>query len=367
LKKILQIIPSFNKSWGGPVRMVDDLSSYIIKEQIGSVDILCSNVFGDYSKTENEKISVHQFNTSIFNKIWIGHSIEFKKFIADNILNYDVIHIHEMWHYLHFFSIKLARTHNIPYVITPHGGLEERRLKNIKKKIFFNLIEKNICNNAKYIHALTKYEEEDILSLCPDAKTQVIPNGVGKALKAKEAFKIKNELKINKSSKIILFLGRLHKDKGLDLLIRAFKKIEDRDWILIIAGPDEHGYRQKYKNIKNTIFTGLVDGNIKASLYEVSDVFILPSYGEGFSMSLLEAMSYKKPLIISKFCYFSDIEKHKAGLIIELNENEIIKSLYKILDDDNLKNEMSNNSFQLVKKKYDNKFIFKKITELYSK
>lgn len=367
MKNILQIIPSFNKSWGGPRRMVNDLSNYIINEKIGNVDIFCSNVFGNYSKTENEKISVHQFNTSIFNKIWIGHSVEFKKFISENIFDYDVIHVHEMWHYLHYFSIKLARKYNIPYIITPHGGLEERRLKNFKKKIFFNLIEKNICNNAKYIHALTEHEEKDILTLCPDANTQVIPNGVGKAPKAKEAFKIKNELKINKSSKIILFLGRLHKDKGLDLLIRAFKMIEDRDWVLIIAGPDEHGYRQRYKNVKNIIFTGLVDGNLKASLYEVSDVFILPSYGEGFSISLLEAMSYKKPLIISKFCYFSDIEKHNAGLVTELNEHEIIQSLHKILDDNNLKNEMRNNSFQLVKKKYDNKFIFKRMTKLYSR
>ena len=212
------------------------------------------------------------------------------------------------------------------------------------------MIERKICEDAKYIHALTKYEQEDILFSCPDANTVVIPNGVGEAPQAKEPAKIMNEFKIKKSSKIILFLGRLHKDKGLDLLISAFKNNQNKDWILIIAGPDEHGYKQIHNKEKRIIFTGLVDGDKKASLYDISDVFILPSFGEGFSVSILEAMSYKKPIIISKFCYFPDIKKHNAGLIIELKENEIIKALDKILTDNELRNEMSNNSFKLVKK-----------------
>ena len=155
-------------------------------------------------------------------------------------------------------------------------------------------------------------------------------------------------------------------DKGLDLLINTFKKIENKDWVLVIAGPDEHGYKQKYKNEKNIIFTGLVDGNQKASLYEICDVFILPSFGEGFSISILEAMSYKKPLIISKFCYFPDIEKYDAGLTIELNEDSIFNALHKILDNKELKTKMGQNSYSLVKGKYDRKEVYNQLIKLYA-
>ena len=365
MKKILQIIPSFNKSWGGPRKMVEELSNHIINEKFGNVDILCTNVFGDYSKSKNEHINIYQFKTSIYNPIWIGHSNDFMKFINERIYEYDVLHIHEMWHYLHYYSIKLASKHKIPYIVTPHGGLEKRRLSSIKKKLFFRLIEKKICENAKYIHALTEFEENDILLSCPNATTRVIPNGINKAPQSEKINLVLNKFNINKSSKIILFLGRLHKDKGIDLLINSFKRIKEKSWVLIIAGPDEHNYEQKYRNQKNIIFTGLVEGNQKACLFEICDVFILPSFGEGFSISVLEAMSYKKPLIISNFCYFPDIKKHNAGLIIELSEESIISALNKILNNDELKSEMGNNSFRLVREKYDDKSIYNQIIDLY--
>ena len=125
MKKILQIIPSFNNSWGGPKNMVENLSEYIITNNLAEVDIACTDVFGEFSKPKNKNIKIIQSKTSFLNKIWIGHSNEFRKFINVKISDYDIIHIHEMWHFLHFYSIKLARKHKIPYIITPHGGLEK--------------------------------------------------------------------------------------------------------------------------------------------------------------------------------------------------------------------------------------------------
>ena len=368
MRKILQILPSFNKSWGGPRKTGAELSNYISTNKFGLVDICCTNVYGDYSILEkNNEINIHQFDVSVFNKVWITHTNSFSDFLKEKICEYDILHIHEMWHYLHYLSAKISIKNKIPYIITPHGGLEKRRLNNIKKYIFAHLIEKKICDNAKYIHSLTKFENQDILSLSPNAKTIIIPNGVNIKPSFQNSCDIYSKYNIDQRAKKILFLGRLHKDKGLDLLINSFKKESiNNNWNLIIAGPDQGNYEEVYKNNKNIIFTGLVEGVEKLNLLNIVDVFILPSYGEGFSISVLEAMSFKIPVIISKYCYFPEVEEFNTGIIIDLNQESIGNALNKILMNQSLQYKMGNNGFDLVKKKYENKFIYSQIMKLYN-
>lgn len=369
MKKILHILPSFNKSWGGPRKMVAGLSKYISNNKLGIVDICCTNVYGNFSKTQKDsKINIYQFDVSIFNKIWITHSNGFKNFIKEKIRNYDILHIHEMWHFLHYYSTISAVNNKIPFIITPHGGLEKRRLKNLKKKIFATLFEKNICDQAKYIHTLTEFEEKDVLSLCPRANTKIIPNGVSINNPKKTNRNIYSKYGININTKIILFLGRLHNDKGIDLLIDCLNKENNHinNCILIIAGPDENQYRSRFKNINNIIFTGLVEGEEKENLFSAADVFVLPSHGEGFSLSILEAMSYNIPVIISKFCYFPDVEKYNAGIIVDLNVDSLYLAINKLLSNDNLRKQMGANAFNLVKKSYDEDIIYDQIVRLYN-
>lgn len=100
----------------------------------------------------------------------------------------------------------------------------------------------------------------------------------------------------------ILFVGRLHEQKGLDLLIRAFASLEAPEWSLLIVGEgkdlpvlqklsEELGIREK------TTFTGAVSD--PTPYYRSADIFALPSRYEGTPNALLEAMSYGLPVVTS--------------------------------------------------------------------
>ena len=145
-----------------------------------------------------------------------------------------------------FLSIFLFPS-NIPIILSPHGGLEKRRLKSIKKILYSKFIQKSILKSCSYVHALTKFEEKDIISFQPNTKTVVIPNGVKLPIIQKFNRDIRNQYTILDNSIIILYLGRLHKEKGIGLLIQSFLKIKDRynDWVLVIAGPDKDNYKKK--------------------------------------------------------------------------------------------------------------------------
>ena len=339
--------------------MVRNLAKTLIENNyFAEVDVCSSNVIGksELLNNNNRNIKIMQFNISKLNNLWITHSYEYKNYIDTNIMNYDLIHIHEMWHYFHYYTAKLAIKKKVPFIITPHGGLEKRRLNNIKKKIFAYFIEKKICRRARYVHALTKFEESDIKSLEIRAKTVVIPNGVELPRHQEKSNTFRQEYSIPKKAKVILFLGRLNIQKGVLLLIQSFIEMvkNNKNWVLVLAGPDEHNFNKKYQNkVENIIFTGLVTGKQKEELFQGVDVLIMPSFGEGFSMSILEAMSYRLPVIISKYCYFPDIEKNNAGIEIELNKNSIYNALKTILNNQNISLNMGNNAFRLVREKYN--------------
>nr|WP_054859007.1 glycosyltransferase [Methanobacterium formicicum] len=134
-------------------------------------------------------------------------------------------------------------------------------------------------------------------------KVQIIPNGISLVkediLQKKGLFRIKYQ--INEDQNIILYLGRIHESKGIDLLIRAFSDLKTsvNKSKLVIVGPDD-GFMPKIETlvkklkIKNdVIFTGPLYGDEKKMAYLDADIFVTPSF-TGFPITFLEACSLKK-------------------------------------------------------------------------
>jgi glycosyltransferase involved in cell wall biosynthesis len=166
--------------------------------------------------------------------------------------------------------------------------------------------------------------------------------------------------------------------KGLDLLIKAFAKINDRnDSILILAGPDWRDNKNYLKRIVKTlkiessvIFTGAVFGEDKWALLKLSDFFVHPSRWEaGVPFSVLEALAMKKPCLLTEAASPERIvERYGAGKVVLNNVDDIKNGLLFLL---NLKNttyvKMSQNAKDLVKSEFDWKVIAQKIIDAYNK
>ena len=105
---------------------------------------------------------------------------------------------------------------------------------------------------------------------------------------------------------IVLFLGRLHYKKGLDLLVPAFASGTSGEVMLVIAGPDGDGYQAKierlvdlYKLNDRVLFTGMLYGKERIEVLADADLFVLPSYQENFGIAVVEALCSGCPVLVS--------------------------------------------------------------------
>ncbi|HKI78387.1 MAG TPA: glycosyltransferase family 4 protein, partial [Ignavibacteriaceae bacterium] len=101
-------------------------------------------------------------------------------------------------------------------------------------------------------------------------------------------------------------------------------------------------------------FLGELDRSELNNLYKRSTLFVLPSYSENFGMSVIEAMAWGTPILISnKVGIFREIENANAGVIVTTNADNVKNGILKLLNDDKYANQISENGKKLVKEKYN--------------
>ncbi len=290
--------------------------------------------------------------------------------------NHDLTHIHGLWRSQNrlaaFFSKSLK-----PFIITPHGMVDKWALSQskFKKKLALNCWEKKAFYNAKCIHALCENEAMEIKSLFPELKVAVIPNSVN----FPNLKKIKNLKPIwrrtfNKSERILLFLGRFHKKKGIEELLSAWKIFSDlnksTNWRLVFVGFGDKKYllkRIKEEKIKFVKVYGKISGITKDVVFYNSDAFILPSFSEGLPMAAVEAMTFKLPCLLSRQCNLSEIFKQNSSLNLEPNIQSILKALSDLnkFDQKDL-DEIGENNYKYVSNNFSLPMVSSKINKLYN-
>ncbi len=293
-----------------------------------------------------------------------------------NIKNFDIIHLHDYRSFQALLVHHYAKKYNIPYILQAHGSLpsilEKKRLKNL----FDSIWGKKIVNDATKIFALNKMEAEQYTNMGVNVdKIEIIPNGVNFSDNQNSPMKgkFREKYSIDKNKKIILFLGRIHKIKGIDLLIEAFKIILNKqiNTILVIVGEDKgflNHLKCLIKNLNITdseiIFTGPLFDEDKLEAYLDADVYVLPSRYEMFPMTVLEAWNAGNPVITTNKCGISDIVKG-AGIVAKYDKNSLAESIIKIITNKELTEKYTNNGKVILKNlKWEN--IVQKIEENYS-
>jgi glycosyltransferase involved in cell wall biosynthesis len=270
-----------------------------------------------------------------------------KQFLSKELSRFDLVHIHGMWRYPQWAAAHLAQQHRIPYIISPHGMCEPFELarKAWKKKIYFNLIEKRSFQEAAAIHAITEAERDHCNQLHPGKTIGVITHGIS-ILPPLSSLLVDRYLPPEMSSvpteaPVLFFMGRLHPKKGLDLLIPAFAQVLQHhpSAYLVIAGPDPVGYKKVLIQLarshhiqERVLFSGMLTGQCKQAMLQRADIFTLPSYSEGFSVAILEALAAAKPVVISKYCYFDEVMSAQCGHVVDTDIPQLVHALNKLLD-----------------------------------
>ena len=364
--RVLHVIPSMSPEWGGPVTALQGLTAALEEQGVQSEIATTRGWRVGESDSPTLHSAVHRFDTDILARFWTAHSRDAAKFLKNRIGEFEVVHVHEIWHYPGYVAFRAARECRIPYVLSPHGELHEEHLrqKRLKKRLYMTMLQSRIIDSADSIHALTMAEKSRIRQLGFTAPVFVSPNGVRpthvqNSEKAVPAFLCRYPQLANK--RIILFLGRMHSTKGLDVLAESFSKIADQfqDSMLLLVGPDEDDTIGRMKSalrssgiLDRVVFTGTLTGSDKWEAYQGAHMFVLPSYAEGFSISVLEAMSAGVPVVISEQCSFPEVANHGAGFVVEARERHVTTAIRALLCDDDLRGRMGQNGRRLVSERY---------------
>ena len=381
---ILHVVPSFAPcfSAGGVVN-----SSYkIAKKQAEkghNVVVYTTDSCKNRLKFENnynvnvDGINVYYFkniSNNIKNKLTIDTPKGLRSHLKNNINNFDIIHIHEHRHSLAILTHKYAKNNNIPYILHAHGSVLPFFQKEKIKEIFDKIWGFDILYDASKLIAETEVEKSQYIEMgVKEEVIEIIPTGVElkdfENLPQKGNFRSK--YKISSDEKLILFLGRINKIKGLDLLIKAFNKINNTNVKLAIVGRD-YGFKQELDqlisdfNLKDKlIFPGVLIDDAKKEALVDCDLFAIPSRYESFGVSTLEAMACEKPIVMTKNNHIHNWIDGNAGLTCDFDEDELSKCIEKLLNDEKLSKQFGQNGARLIHEKYNWDKIEKEMEQVY--
>ena len=357
---------------GGISKVVYDLSHKMVKE--GNEVTVVTYRDGDNVKYyENDKgVEVYRVDNYMIrpnNFIdWIMQ-LNFNMITKTNeIINkngkFDVIHAHD---WLVAYSAKsIKESYNIPLISTIHAtesgrnsGIHDETQRYINDSEWMLTYESSeVIVNSNYM----KNEVQRLFGL-PYDKINVIPNGVNLQLfsNVNIDYDFRRQYAMD-NEKIILYVGRLVYEKGIQNLIAAMPKVLDRyhDSKLIICGRggmiDELREQVKYLGIENKVdFAGYCDSKKMQKMYKCADVAVFPSTYEPFGIVAIESMLSGTPTIVSDVGGLNEIIEHGVTGMKSYagNANSIADSVLSLLFDPKLCANISQNAIKKVKENYN--------------
>lgn len=246
---------------------------------------------------------------------------------------YDVVHVHGLWNRVAWAAAREASSARIPYVLSPRGMLEPaaRAHRGWRKRAAWALADRRVATGAALLHATSAAERDTLQALALDVPIVMIPNGV--AIEPPLAAAAARQ-------PIVLFVGRIHPIKRVDLLIESFASVRERrrDVRLVIAGPDEAGLKPALvaragRHAAAITWEGGVDDGRRRQLLSEASVLAMCSDTESFGMSVLEAMAGALPVVVTKTCPWSDVERHRAGFWVDQTVEAVAAALDCVLGD----------------------------------
>ena len=253
----------------------------------------------------------------------------------------EVVHMHGLWQGHTRRGARAARLAAVPYLIAAHGMAEPwaMRHKAWKKKLYTALVEGKNLRRASCLHALSRPEIGHLRTLAPGTPVCFVPNGVdlGPLEYLPARTELESEFPELAGKFLLLFFGRLHAKKGLDLLAQAMAQLRHDypDLHLLLAGKDDGALGPFLRQTSDAglasrvTWVGHVAGERARQVWGAADAFILPSYSEGFSMAILEALACRLPVVITTACHFPELAEADGGIVVEPTAPDVTQGLTK--------------------------------------
>lgn len=326
--RILHVMRSFNPADGGPIEGVRRLARGYREAGHEAEVATLDDPAAAYLKDAPMPVHAQGPGSGKY-----GYSPKLLPWLRANLSRFDGVVVNGLWQY-HGLAAWRACRGRVPYAVFTHGMLDpwfkrEYPLKHLKKWPYWALIEYRLLRDATRVLFTSEAEQrlaEESFRL-HEWRGQVVPYGTPGPSSDAEMLKAAFYAACPdlKDRRILVFLGRIHVKKGCDLLIEAFSRAaaQTPDLHLLIAGPDQTGWARDLQGMGAKLgvadrvhWPGMLTGDAKWGALFAGEAFILPSHQENFGISVAEALSCGRPVLISdQVNIHAEVEKDGAALV----------------------------------------------------
>ncbi len=329
--RLLHVISSTNPTDGGPIEGVKQFAAVSPKEEV-SIE-LASLDAPDAPWLKSFPLPVYPLGPG---RGTYAYSPRLIPWLRSHAGSYDCIIVNGLWQFNGLGTCLALANSSTPYFVFSHGMLDPwfkkaYPLKHLKKRLYWLWGEHRVLSRATGV-CFTCEEERRLAreSFRPYRVNEVVV-GYGTAGPPEHCDAAEQQRAFLEAfpqiagHRFLLFLSRIHRKKGCDLLIKAFARIaaSDPELRLVMAGPDSVGWQPELEALatrsgvaERVLWTGMLSGDVKWGGFRSAEAFVLPSHQENFGIAVAEALACGLPaLITDKVNIWKEIVGDGAGLV----------------------------------------------------
>lgn len=335
--RVLHVVPSLLPESGGPSRTVPELCRALAANGT-QVTLFSTHVPGN-GLTIDPQQEPYEVVLFVAPDGAVSGARQIYKGIRRRAKDFDLIHIHSLWNVTVTLAAAAARRDKLPYVLAPRGMLSDacmRQRRYAMKRAYASAFDRKTVEGAARLHFLNADEQmASQHSWFRQPDYFLARNGIDVSAVAarSESFRERHPELMNR--RIMLFLGRLHAIKGLDLQLQALQRLVSKypDLIWILVGPDDG----EWQRLKAMIGSAGLEGHVKwigpltgeerFSALADADVLVQTSLYECQSMTVNEGLAVGVPLVVTDSINYGEVQSAGAGYVVSRDPRELASAI----------------------------------------
>ena len=327
--RVIHVVPAISEEASGPSYSVAKLCESLI--EVGE-DVTLAAM--DLSGTRTSAPFVRLFPMGLGPRR-AGRSPKMCRWLKDEVAggSVDVLHNHGMWQMNSAYPGWAAKGQGAKLIVSPRGAFSRWAMAHGSgfKRVFWPLVQRPALAHASCFHTTAEAEYDDIRRLGFKQPVAFIPNAVDVLPLLPKPLT---------EARTLLFLGRIHPIKGIDILLHAWSQVMERhrEWRLSIVGTDAgYGDNGRYLEkmttlaaalgLKRVHFKGPLYGEAKWAAYREADLCVLPTRSESFGMTVAESLAAGTPVIVTTAAPWRGLETHQSGWWIAIGLDPLVAAL----------------------------------------
>lgn len=322
--KVAHVVPHLDNEAAGPTQSVLRLCESLALEGV-EVDL---HTMAAGRPAVGVKVIAHKPWATLGR---FGFSLGVASALAEAGRVVDVMHNHSLWSGSNMVAGLATRRGGALLVTSPRGTLASEALaRSSFKKRLLKPLQWPAITRAACLHATGMMEYEDIRRMRLRHPVAIIPNGIDVPELPEVGEVVQETFPLR-----VLFLGRLHPIKGIEVLLHAWREVQARQlhWELVVAGPGEDAYVKRLRDLAHALrlervtFPGPAFGAAKRDLYRSANLFVLPTKTENFGMAIAEALAHALPVITTRGAPWPGLVTHDCGWWVPRSQADIAETL----------------------------------------